>query len=251
MASASQSGTPSYQADVRSLTYTERAGLTTRWGRYLTDIERHAIDLGLKCFSAPTDALEVGCQGGRWSEMLVRKGWRVTCTDVDEPVLRLCEARIPAATCILVRPEDRTIPCESGSEDFLLCIEVPPVIHTDWFAAEAQRVLRTGGVLVGVFLNRRSLRGLYVLLREKLPFGKRARDAAFLYSLSYTPWKRRLRQLGFQFVFERGFCWFPFSRKGDSALIPTCVAMEEMLGLQKLPGASPWVVFVARKERTA
>ena len=231
---------------VESLTYTEKSGLTTRWGRYLTEVEQRAVTQALKLRSVPTDALEVGCQGGRWSDMLVRRGWRVTCTDVDEPVLRGAQERLPTARCILVQPDDQTIPCESGSADLLLCIEVVPVIHSDWFVSEADRVLRPGSVLVGVFLNRRSIRGLFVLLREKFKVRPTV-DAAFIYSKSYKNFKRELQGRGFEFVFERGFCWPPFSRDSHSPLIGICTFVERMLGLQRLPGLSPWVVFTARK----
>jgi SAM-dependent methyltransferase len=228
-----------------SLTFTERIGLTTAWGRYLTEIEQQAMDAALALFPKPADALEVGCQGGRWSEMLVRKGWRVTCTDVDPEALRACQERIPTAKCILVNPGDRTIPCADASADLLLCIEVNPVIHSDWFPGEANRVLRPGGVLFGVFLNSNSPRGMFVLLREKLPLRKPKGDGA--YALSYGSWKKRMQRLTFDFPFERGFCWFPFSRKSNSPLVPACTAVERALGLQRLPGLSPWVAFIARK----
>ena len=251
MACPSNATLPARISDIQSLTFTERVGVTTRWGRYLTSLERQAVSEALRNFSVPSNALEVGCQGGRWSEMLAGKGWRVTCTEVDESVLRGCQSRIPTAKCILVSPEDQTIPCVNGSADLLLCIEVPAVMHSAWFAPEAQRVLRPGGLLVCVFLNRRSLRGLFVLLRQRLRVGSRSEDEAHIYSRSYIPWKRQLERLTFQFVFERGFCWFPFSRVSDSPLIPACTAAERALGLQRLPGVSPWVVFVALKARPA
>jgi hypothetical protein len=51
------------------LTFTERIALTTAWGRYLTEIEQQAMDAALVLFPRPSDALEVGCQGGRWSRL--------------------------------------------------------------------------------------------------------------------------------------------------------------------------------------
>jgi SAM-dependent methyltransferase len=232
-----------------SLTFTERVGLTQRWGRYLTAIEQQAMDFALGLFSKPGDAFEAGCQGGRWSEMLVKKGWRVTATDVDEAILRGAQQRIPEAKCIPVRPGDRSLPAETASADLLLCIEVIPVMHSDWFQAEATRVLRPGGVLFGVFLNKRSMRGMFVLLREKLPFTKRRpKDGAFIYKKSYSEWKREFEQMGFEIQFERGFCWAPFARESDSVFVTPWVALERGLGLQRLPSLSPWVAFVARKK---
>jgi SAM-dependent methyltransferase len=247
MASAVQVSRPEPVGDVQSLTLTERLGLTTRWGRYLTGLEHDAISMALRTFSVPGEALEVGCQGGRWVEMLAGNGWRVACTDVDEIALRACQVRTPSAKCILVSSHDRTIPAADASADLLLCIEIVPVIHSDWFPAEAQRVLRPGGALVSVILNRRSLRGLFVLIREKLGLARPYKDAPFLYTRSYKPWKRQMQRLAFQFEFERGCCWFPFSRQSDSALIPVSIATERGLGLHRLTSLSPWVVFVARK----
>jgi SAM-dependent methyltransferase len=235
--------------NVQSLTHTEAVGLTTRWGRYLTKIEQRAISEGLRLFKGPSAALEVGCQGGRWSAMLADKGWRLTCTDVDDTTLHSCQTRIPAANCILVKPEDQQIPCATGSAELLLCIEVFPVIDSDWFAAEARRVLRPGGVLVGVFLNRRSLRGLFVLLRNKVAASQCPPYASHLYSHSYIQWKSKLQRLMFEVIFERGFCWFPFPRESNSPLIPLCTVAERALGLQHLSGFSPWVAFVARKTK--
>jgi len=97
MASSYNATLPARISDIQSLTFTERVGVTTRWGRYLTSLERQSVSEALRNFSAPSNALEVGCQGGRWSEMLAGKGWRVTCTEVDESVLRGCQARIPTA----------------------------------------------------------------------------------------------------------------------------------------------------------
>jgi SAM-dependent methyltransferase len=229
------------------MAFTERLGLATRWGRYLTRLERQGIDEALRNVGTPGDALEVGCQGGRWLEILAEKGWRVIGTDVDEPALRASQSRVPSSKCILVRPEDRTIPCSDGSVSLLLCIEAFPVIHSDWFAAEAERVLGPGGALMSVFMNRRSLRGLFVLLRERLGLGPRNYHPELSYALAYAPWKRQMQRRAFGFIFERGACWFPFSRHSNSFLIPPCTALERAVGLQRLVGLSPWVVFVARK----
>jgi hypothetical protein len=65
--------------------------------------------------------------------------------------------------------------------------------------------------------------------------------------MSYGHWKRKALDCGFKLVFERGFCWFPFSRASESSLIPTATLMENKLRLQQLVGVSPWVVFIAQK----
>ncbi len=131
----------------------------------------------------------------------------------------------------------------------LLCVEVVPVAQSDWFSAEVARVLRPGGVLFATMLNRMSLRSAFVLLRLASPWRPPFSDVGFLYRISYGKFKAEYQKLGLEFLYERGFCWAPFSRGGDSAVIPFCNAIERGLGLQRLPSLSPWVVFVARKRR--
>jgi hypothetical protein len=38
-----------------------------RWGRYLAAAEQRALELGAALVACPGAALEVGCEGGRWS----------------------------------------------------------------------------------------------------------------------------------------------------------------------------------------
>ena len=138
----------------------------TRWGAYVTGIEKEAILKAHDLSETPAAALEIGAEGGRWSALLTGLGWRMTCTDINEKALAICKKRIPSANCILVRPDGTTLPCESESVRLLLCIEVPPVVQADWFVREACRVLQNDGLIVGVFLNRLSLRGFYVHTRR-------------------------------------------------------------------------------------
>jgi len=233
--------------DDESPTFWEHIAVTRRWGRYVSEIERHAIEYAQGLVSAPTRALEVGCEGGRWSRMLADKGWQVVCTDVNRDSLRKCQARIPEARCVLVQPTDTTLPCDTGAVGLLLCIEVFPVIEGAWFPAEASRVLSDNGVLVGVFINKRSLRGAFVHSRAALQRQEAEENEHRLYTRSYGEWKQRLPQYSFEVVYEQGFCWFPFPRKSDSPLIPLCTRIESTLGLQKMTSVSPWIVFVARK----
>src|SRR5215470_3961495 len=131
----------------------------TRWGSYITEIEKRAILKANNLFGKPSNALEIGCEGGRWSKLLSDLGWNMTCTDINLNMLSICQKRIPMAKCILVDKEDTTLPCESGKLKLLLCIEVIEVISSNWFIKESLRVLQDGGKIVGVFNNRLSLRG--------------------------------------------------------------------------------------------
>jgi hypothetical protein len=117
-------------------------------------------------------------------------------------------------------------------------------MDSSWFAPEAARALQEDGLLVGVTLNRTSLRGLFVRAKGFLT------GSSPFYNRSYSEWHRRMSAAGFDIQFERGYCWFPFSRASNSAFIPLFVKLEKWLRLHRVPSLSPWVAFVARK-RTA
>ena len=230
---------------VEPVTHWERVA-TTRWGRYTTRVEEDAVREALRIAGPPGVALEVGCEGGRWSRLLADAGWRTICTDVDPDALAVCQRRIPDATCILVERRARSLPCPDRSVRLVVCHEVFPVVESDWFLREAWRVLSDGGLLVGVTLNRSSLRGLFVRVRDF----RRSRIHVH-YQRSYSAWKELATTAGFQLSYERGCCWFPLPRQSDSTLAPIFVALEQRLGLYRLTGVSPWVVFVARKASAA
>jgi SAM-dependent methyltransferase len=215
---------------------------TTRWGQYTTEVVEEAIKTGTAMAGPPGSALEVGCEGGRWSRLLASAGWATTCTDIDPNVLAVCQGRVPTANCVLVSPDDTTLPCATGSMNLVLCLEVFPVMDSPWFAAEASRVLAEGGVLIGVAHNRMSLRGMFVRAKQYLTVGSHE-----FYNVSYAEWRRRTQDAGFGISFERGYCWFPLGRESNSRLAPFFIALERWLGLSRLTALSPWIVFIARK----
>jgi SAM-dependent methyltransferase len=221
---------------INSPTVWERVA-NRRWGAYTSGVAKQAILRSHGLLGEPTLALEIGCEGGRWSELLTSLGWKMTCIDSDHEALKLCQQRIPTATCVLANASDDKIPCDAGSVDLLLCIEVAPVIQSDWFVNEAARVLTERGLVVGVFWNRLSLRGLFV----------RRRGDTEHYKHAYTVWKRNIFKRGFRIIYEEGYCWFPFHRTSDSVYIPFFTQLEKYSGLRKLTSISPWIAFIAKK----
>jgi hypothetical protein len=173
--------------------------------------------------------------------MLSQMGWEMTCIDVDRQSLSTCQKRLPNARCILADPDDKSLACDSASLSLLICIEVPPVIESDWFLPEAGRVLTDNGVLVGVFWNKLSWRALAVRTKTALFGGKE------WYRLMWLSWKKRLRAQGFELISEEGFCWSPFTRESNSFMVPAFAALERGIGLNRFVAISPWIVFVARK----
>ena len=225
-----------------AVTFWEKVA-ATKWGNYVTQIEARSILQGQSLAGAPGHALEIGCEGGRWSKLLSDLGWKMTCIDVNREVLEECRRKVSDAECILANCNDRTIPCASSSFSLLLCIEVPPVIQSDWFALEANRVLRNEGVLVGLACNKMSLRGLANRMAKR-SFRKKAEE---VYAFSYGALRRSFCRAGFEIAYEEGLCWGPFGRTSNSPLIPAFAKLERVLGLRRLVTLSPWVVFIARK----
>jgi ubiquinone/menaquinone biosynthesis C-methylase UbiE len=224
------------------LSFWEKVAVS-RWGAYTTDVEKQVILKARSLAHSPTRAVEVGCEGGRWSKMLSEMDCKMTCIDVNPQALSMCERRIPAAECLLADPSATSLPCKSDSFDLLLCIEVAPVIQSAWILPEVSRVLTHNGVFVGVFWNRTSLRGSLARLKNLAQ-----RRAVFdFYKLPYAPWRAKLIEAGFQLVHEEGFCWGPFGRASDSFLVPFFVNMERALQLNRAVGLSPWIAFIAKR----
>jgi ubiquinone/menaquinone biosynthesis C-methylase UbiE len=135
--------------DPASITFWEKVA-ASKWGTYISDIEKRAILQAQALAGKPGHALEIGCGGGRWSKLLSDMGWRMVCIDINHETLSICQQKLPDAKCILAYPDGKVIPCGPDSADLLLCIEVAPVVESDWFLQEAGRVLREDGILVGV-----------------------------------------------------------------------------------------------------
>lgn len=225
-------------------TYWEGVG-QTRWGNYITEIEKKAILMANGIVqmvdSLPYTAIEIGCEGGRWTKMLADLGWKMFSTETNASVLAICQKRVPSAICFNVNANDQTLPFENEHASLLLCIEVPQVIQSSWFSSECCRVLKANGLVVGVFWNFLSIRGVYAHLRSTLT------GSYDYYKFTYAKWRKMMILRGFQFIHEEGCCWFPFSRSSESRLVPILTSMEKYVGLRKFVSLSPWVVFVARK----
>ena len=50
----------------------------TQWGTYLSELESNAIDLAARLAKGPENALDVGCDGGRWAKVLEDQGWAMS-----------------------------------------------------------------------------------------------------------------------------------------------------------------------------
>ena len=215
----------------------------TRWGEYLSEVEDRHIRFAHELCGHPSNAPEIGAEGGRWSKLLADLGWQMTCTDIVPEALQVCQQRIPDANCICVDVEREEIPADDHSQKLVLCIEVNEVLEPDWFIEEVDRVLEHSGVLVGVFQNRSSIRGT---LKTWFPTPG---DTFPHYRVRYRPWRTKMKNRNFAFVREDGLCWMPFGRRSNSPLIPLATSIERRAGLRRLAVVSPWIVFVAQRNR--
>lgn len=227
--------------DAGSLSQWEQAALTS-WGRYITRAEQRMILQAAATAGSPGLVLDNGCGEGRWTQLLRRRGWQAICADTDPVALGKCRLRNPGTVCLLVSPDDGRLPAADGTVGLLLCIEVPGVLESGWFQAEARRVLKAGGLLLGIFHNRNSPRGWFRSAADA------ARGKPSFYRLGFSQWRRALRRAGLEIVRAEGLCWFPFHRTSNSRWIPFFARVEQMTGLRALVSSSPWVLFTARKD---
>ncbi|MBL8892101.1 MAG: class I SAM-dependent methyltransferase [Planctomycetaceae bacterium] len=212
-----------------------------RWGQYISAIEEKIIRFAHSQLVTPTTALEIGAEGGRWSKLLADLGWRMTCTEIDPVALAVCQQRIPDSRCVLVDLESRDLPCGNNSQDLILAIEVHELVEQSWFVDEVGRVLKDGGIFVGVFQNKHSWRAA-LNLKSMLQGTMRH------YTAGYLPWKRNMMGRGYRFLREEGICWMPFGRRSNSIFVKPATHLEQLLGLRQLTSVSPWIVFAAIKE---
>jgi len=228
----------------KSMTYWDRVAESTRWGRYVTEVEKQVVLRGETFATTPRHAVDLGCGSGRWSKILADRGWDMTCIDANRQSLGICQRNVPSAKCILAHTKDRNLPLASSSASLAMCIEVVPLIEADWFQSEVHRVLADRGILVGVYINGQSLRGMASRLKNRLVNGQ---DNYDFYQSCYSDWKRELLQTGFEMLHEESCCWGPFSRDSNSPFVPAFTKMERALQLHRVVAFSPWVVFIAQK----
>jgi SAM-dependent methyltransferase len=217
----------------------------TRYGKYADGIESAMVTYALERCPAPGVLLDVGCEGGRWSKVFADQRWQIIAIDVDARSLQVCQARIPDARCLLADSNNRRLAVEKESVDVALCIEVGPVIHTDWAVLEFARVLKPGGRLVGVCWNRSSWRGF--LYHNSPSLRSRGSNPLVGYPIRYRNFRREMTEHGFRFERERGYAWGPFRRTSNSPFMDLWAPFERLSGLQHLIAPAPMVAFVAHK----
>ena len=223
----------------------ERLMVQTRYGRYADSVESIMTRYVLAQCPKPGVLLDVGCEGGRWSRVFADRRWQIIATDVDTRALEICRSRIPNAHCVLTDSRSRQLAAADESIDVALCIEVGPVIHTDWVVSEFARVLKRGGRLVGVCWNRSSWRGF--LYHNVHALRRSGSDPLVGYPIAYKNFREQMTGHGFRVEKELGYAWGPFRRTSNSRAVTLWAAFERFSGLQRLISAAPMVAFVTQK----
>ena len=241
MSSIKQEPSPSVpNAATQAETLTDwEIALEGSFQRYMTESQRRIMLETHARAKTPGLLLDFGCGPGRWTKFMMDRGWQAICVDVDAESLGRCQATNPSAKCILSTTKLRQLPLGDGEAGLVLCIGVYRILESDWFLSEVRRVLKPGGLLSGAFFNRLSGRGLYRYSMDRMFGGQNA------YQQSYGSWRRRARREGFDFVAERGYCWFPLPCFSNSPLVPFFTGLEKASGPQRMPTLSPWVTFLA------
>ena len=212
-----------------------------RWGKYLSKFEIEAINEGLSLAGPEAKtAIDIGAGMGRLTSILSSRGLDVTTTDVCPDAVTQCQKAIPNANCILVSPEEQSLPVESNSIDIAISIEVE-LCESEWFIPELNRVLKDSGVAVFTLNNLDSYRAQITNFKSKV------KGDELYYNRSFLQVKEQLLEEGFEIVKSSGFAWFPFGRFSNSPLIPLLTPLENVFKLEKLPRWSPWVAIVCQR----
>lgn len=100
------------------------------------------------------DVLEVGPGPGQTTEVLRGKTSHLTAVEVDEALARQLAERLRGSNVEVVHADGTALPFEddrfSAATSFTMLHHVPSLADQDRLLSELRRVLRPGGVLVGV-----------------------------------------------------------------------------------------------------
>src|SRR5207244_2311022 len=100
------------------------------------------------------DVLEVGPGPGMTTDVLRRTVARLTAVEIDEQLAATLAQRLVGSNVDVVHADGTSLPFEngrfSGATSFTMLHHVPSAADQDRLLAEMRRVLRPGGLLIGV-----------------------------------------------------------------------------------------------------
>jgi len=113
--------------------------------REAIDLEPAAVLVHAVAEGTPGRALDLACGAGRNALWLARQGWDVMAIDGAEEAIRIVQGHdANIATRVLDLERDEPLPFDEASFDLVVILYF---LHRPLFA-EAERVLRPGGMLV-------------------------------------------------------------------------------------------------------
>ncbi len=145
--------------------------LAHRWlcrsAKWKFAVEQYIVPWVLEDMTLGNDVLEIGPGPGLTTDVLRAKAPRLTCVEIDSRSARKLARRL-AGTNVTVLNEDATsLSLSDASFDTAICLtmlhHVPSASLQNTLFAEARRVLKPGGVFMGVdSLPSRSMKWLHL-----------------------------------------------------------------------------------------
>jgi SAM-dependent methyltransferase len=117
-------------------------------------VQREILPWALGGRDLGNDVLEVGPGPGMTTDVLRRTVARLTAVEVDAHLAATLAQRLVGSNVDVVRADGTSLPFEngrfSGATSFTMLHHVPSPAQQDQLLAELRRVLRPGGLLIGV-----------------------------------------------------------------------------------------------------
>ncbi len=117
-------------------------------------LRKYVIPGALSGVALGDDVLEVGPGPGRTTEILMEMVGRLTAVEIDSMLATELQARMTGTNVAVIEADATDMPFEdrrfSGAVSFTMMHHVPTVELQDRLFAEVRRVLRAGGLFVGV-----------------------------------------------------------------------------------------------------
>lgn len=124
---------------------------SAEWGETM---EREILPWALGGRELGDHVIEVGPGPGRTTDVLRRKVARVTAVEVDEGLAAALASRLAGTNVTVVRADATALPFPDGAfsaaTSFTMLHHVPTPELQDRLLAELRRVLRPGGIVIGV-----------------------------------------------------------------------------------------------------
>ncbi len=145
--------------------------LVHRWlcrsGKWKFAVERYIIPWVLEGVDLGSDVLEIGPGPGLTTDVLRAKVPRLTCAEIDRNSARKLSNRLAGTNGTVLNEDATSLSLPDESFDTAICLtmlhHVPSASLQDKLFAEARRVLKPGGVFVGVdSLPSRSMKWLHL-----------------------------------------------------------------------------------------